>query len=331
MAAAAVAMGVILCGLRGSCFLAGSVLPAPAQVASGCSGVAMMATVGTDGVRTIKLKKGEKYRGQVNPKLRALLEATEYRQLVDLLSRLESQGLLTSFLGKSEEYWAGVNLLNLAMEEQQGGGKAMMKTLRQDWNRIWPEQLEAERLPAFDLFSAFWKRLDQSRLMDTVMGEVLPDMKNGYNDLMNSQDQKKLMEMSDEQRRDEILRRLGNSDIICQYAILSENDVELKTIGPKMAPFIARFVSLLERKVASQTAGLGILADASIFGGAILALLLILVFVGVLKLPSFGDEAPQLQSTAPTNFQALVNAPTMPAATVVMPEPIAQEQPSASQ
>jgi len=258
-------------------------------------------------VKTTKLKKGEVYRGQVNPKLRALLGATEYRQMVDLLARVESKGLLAPFLQKAEDYWGDINLFNLAMQEQEGGSRAIMKTLKKEWSRIWPEELDEERLPAFDLFQSFWKRVDQSRLLDTVMNEVLPDMKKGYTDLMNSGDQQKLSTMNDDERREEILYRMGKCDLVRQYIILSENDPELGSISDKMGPFVARFISQLERKVATQTSTLGWVADGGVAAACVLAFLGILVLVGAIKLPTFGgDEAPVItQASAPANFQAM--------------------------
>ncbi|CAE8609697.1 unnamed protein product [Polarella glacialis] len=210
-------------------------------------------------------------------------------------------------VAQTPDYWGDINLFNLAMQEQEGGSRAIMKTLKKEWSRIWPEELDEERLPAFDLFQSFWKRVDQSRLLDTVMNEVLPDMKKGYTDLMNSGDQQKLSTMNDDERREEILYRMGKCDLVRQYIILSENDPELGSISDKMGPFVARFISQLERKVATQTSTLGWVADGGVAAACVLAFLGILLLVGAIKLPTFGgDEAPVItQASAPANFQAM--------------------------
>lgn len=236
--------------------------------------------------RGTRAGKRGKYRGQVNPKLRSLLSATEYRQMVELLSNLERQGLLDSFLEKAEAYWAEIKIFQLALEEQQGGGRGVLRTVRRDWARIWPEELDAERLSAFDLFTAFWKRLDRSKLVETVMEGVLPDSGKDYGDLMESADRQKLAAMTDDERREEILKRLGASEIVRQYAILSENDGEVQAIASKMTPFIAKFVAILERKLATETEALGKTIDYGLVAVGVVVVLAVLAATGVLKLPS---------------------------------------------
>eukprot|EP00439_Symbiodinium_sp_Y106_P071845 s2539_g13.t1 len=123
-----------------------------------------------------------------------------------------------------------INIFQLAMEEQSGGG------------------------------------LERSKLVDDVMSEVLPDLGKDYNEKLESKDQQKLMKMSDDERRDEIMNRLGDSPIVAQYAGLSREDPEVKAIGSKMAPFVAKFVSILERKVSTQTESLGQTVDFVVVG-----------------------------------------------------------------
>lgn len=230
-------------------------------------------------------KKGGKYRGAVNPALRALLASDEYRNMVSLLQRTQEQGALDSFLAKAETYWMEINIFQLALEEQQGGGRAIINTLRRDWGRIWPEELESERMDAFATMTSFWGRLDRSKIMDKVMAEILPDSTKAYNELVDSKDQKKLAAMTDDERRTEIMSRLGKSELVQQFAILSQNDPEIQSISSKMTPFVAKMVATLERKVAAQTENLGKTVDTGLIVAAVVVLLIILLATGVVKLP----------------------------------------------
>lgn len=229
--------------------------------------------------------KGGKYRGPVNPSLRVLLGAQEYRQIVGLLSRVNEEGQLDDFLERAEAYWTDINVLKLATEEQKGGGRGVISTIRKDWPRIWPEALESERMVAFDTFTEFWKRLERSKVVDKVMKEVLPDAEKGYRDAMESKDSQKLAAMTVDERREEILKRLGASDIVKQYGILSQSDTEVQSLAPKMGPFIARFIVILEQKLATQTEALGQTADYGVIAAGVLAVIILLNTFGVIKIP----------------------------------------------
>ena len=117
------------------------------------------------------------------------------------------------------------------------------------------------------------------------MSEVLPDLGKDYNEKLESKDQQKLMKMSDDERRDEIMNRLGDSPIVAQYAGLSREDPEVKAIGSKMAPFVAKFVSILERKVSTQTESLGQTVDFVVVGVIAVVVLIGLSFAGIIKIP----------------------------------------------
>ncbi|CAE6966050.1 rpsI, partial [Symbiodinium sp. KB8] len=207
-----------------------------------------------------------KYRGVVNPRLRSFIQSNEYRELLTLLKNVNDEGVLDDFLAKAETYWMDINIFQLAMEEQSGGGRGVVATVKKDWPKIWPPQLESNRMYAFDCFAKFWGRLERSKLVDDVMSEVLPDLGKDYNEKLESKDQQKLMKLSDDERRDEIMNRLGGSPIVAQYAGLSREDPEVKAIGSKMAPFVAKFVSILERKVSTQTESLGQTVDVVVVG-----------------------------------------------------------------
>ncbi|CAK0840630.1 unnamed protein product [Prorocentrum cordatum] len=235
--------------------------------------------------KTGATKKG-KYRGPVNPRLRAFMGSSEYREMIQLLSGLNEQGLLDGFLDKAGAYWGSMNIFRLAELERSKGGQGVMTTLRQDWPRIWPKELEEGRFAAFDKFQRYWGRLERSKLVDDVMKDVLPDMEKGYDNPEASKDYKKLKDMTDEQRSDEILRRIGKNELVRQYVILSETDPEVSSIGSKMMPFIAGCVSALERKVATETAEMAETLDQGLIvaGGA--ALVLIVLFAtGVIPSP----------------------------------------------
>ena len=51
-----------------------------------------------------------------------------------------------------------INIFQLAMEEQSGGGRGVVATVKRDWPKIWPPQLEGNRMYAFDCFAKFWGR-----------------------------------------------------------------------------------------------------------------------------------------------------------------------------
>eukprot|EP00933_Yihiella_yeosuensis_P045376 TRINITY_DN40747_c0_g1_i1.p1 TRINITY_DN40747_c0_g1~~TRINITY_DN40747_c0_g1_i1.p1 ORF type:complete len:361 (-),score=73.65 TRINITY_DN40747_c0_g1_i1:271-1353(-) len=247
------------------------------------------------GVKRTFLKKGQSYKGRVDPKLRSLLESSEYRRMVTLLSGLDQQDLLDDFLEKAEKYWEKVNLAEWAAQEQQGGGRGLMRTVKKEWPRIWPSELESERMPAFELFALFWTRVDQSSLIDRIMSDVLPDFAAGFNNKGNK-DSKKLEVLTEEGRRQEIMKRLGKNELIGQYGALSKADPEVARIGPKMTPFIARFLSILESKASQQTTSLGGLADGVVALVLVVAVLVLAVFGGALPNP-FAGETVALEKT----------------------------------
>lgn len=246
-----------------------------------------------------KEKKGDKYIGTVNPKLRALVNSKEYRKLVEILKKLEDAGQLEVFLKNAEDYWNNLNVFNLVAEEQQSGGRGIIRTVRREWPRIWPERMEEMRMDAFEIFTAFWLKLGQSKIMDTIIGDVLPGLRQGYDEMMSSTDQQALMSLTDEQRSEEILSRLGKSEVIAQYGVLSKGDPEVKALAPKMGPAMARLVVMFERKLATQTESLGNLSDFAVVAGVIVFVVIILSLTGFLKNP-FAEDIPAPPMSAPS-------------------------------
>lgn len=218
--------------------------------------------------------------------MRSFMQSKEYRELLSVLNSLNEQGLLDDFLTRAEKYWMDINIFQLAMEEQNSGGRGVVATIKKDWPRLWPPQMESNRMYAFDCFTSFWARLERSKLVDDVMKDVLPDLSKGYDEKLKSKDQQELMEMSDDERRDEIMNRLGSSPLVAQYGALSKEDAEVAAIGGKMAPFVAKFVSILERKVSTQTEALGKTVDYFIPVAGAVVLLIVLIAAGVIPLPN---------------------------------------------
>lgn len=235
--------------------------------------------------KTGATRKG-KYRGPVNPRLRAFMGSPEYREMIQLLSGLNEQGLLDGFLDKAGKYWGTMNIFRLAELERAKGGQGVMTTIRKDWPRIWPSELVDERFAAFDKFQRYWGRLERSKLVDDVMKDVLPDMEKGYENPEASRDYRKMKDMTDEERSDEILRRIANNELVRQYVILSETDPEVSNIGSRMMPFIAGCVSSLERKVAQETAQMAETLDQGlVVAGGVVVVLIALFAAGIIPSP----------------------------------------------
>jgi len=241
------------------------------------------------------------YSGPVNPKLRALLQSSEYRSVVELMIRLNEEGVLKEFLQKAEAYWQEVNIFDLALKEKQGGGREILNAVRSQWPRIWPEKLPNIRMEAFDRFSKFWTRLGSSRVLDDVLGEVLPDMRKGYSGNMKSKDRDRLSEMTDKQRREEIFKRLSESVLLRQFSVLSKSDDEVKTISPTVGPTLARMVVITERKLADQTAELGSVVNSGVLAVGVLVVLLILVGFGIIPNPLGQEDAPSFDAPGQEN------------------------------
>lgn len=229
-----------------------------------------------------------KYLWTLNPKLKSLVGTDEYRRVLELLVKLKSEGLLASFLGSAERYWADLDIFGVAKAEQAGSGRGVANTVRRDWEKVWPKALEKDQNNAFLVFSSFWKRLEQSRLFDDVMQDVLPDMKSLS--AAASRDAQSLANMDDEELRDEMLDRLQGSKLVAEYIKLCEGEEDVQRLAPDMVPFIAAVVAGLERKSAMQTEDLGLSTDTGVIFAAVAATLLVLSFVGVVKLPFISGE-----------------------------------------
>lgn len=172
-----------------------------------------------------------------------------------------------------EDYMVNLDVIELALQETKGGG--VMRKIKQDWPRIFPKNTEF-RLESFEAFAKLWVRIGRSKCLDDLMQKVLPTVGGDYRDMMDNEDQKKLMDMSAEERETEIVFRLASSPMVTQLGVLtSENKVAAK-VAPAVAPVLQRLVIGMERKMAEQTEKLGSNLDIAAAVGGVVVLLLIL-------------------------------------------------------
>lgn len=218
-------------------------------------------------------KKSKRYVGSINPRLRSLVNSPEYQEVLELLETLQDRKLLDGFLEKLEDYMVNLDVFELALQETKGGG--VMRKIKQDWPRIFPKNTEF-RLESFEAFARLWVRIGRSKCLDDLMQKVLPTVGGDYRDMMDNEDQKKLMDMSAEERETEIIFRLASSPMVTQLGVLtSENKVAAK-VAPAVAPVLQRLVIGMERKMAEQTEKLGSNLDIAAAVGGVVVLLLIL-------------------------------------------------------
>eukprot|EP00440_Ansanella_granifera_P038972 gb/GFBE01042281.1/.p1 GENE.gb/GFBE01042281.1/~~gb/GFBE01042281.1/.p1 ORF type:complete len:380 (+),score=55.29 gb/GFBE01042281.1/:1-1140(+) len=260
----------------------------------------MTSSPGKRNVKVTRLKKGEKYRGAIDPRLRALVEAEEYRLVVDLMADLQDQNLLVEVLSRAEAYWDSLDIKVITQKERKLGGRAIMKALRKDWPRIFPPELEPLLeyrgvTNSFELFTTFWRRVEQSEVLDNLIDKVLPE------EILDGQ---ALDAMSTERRLDEIARRINTTSLANQYRILAENDTAVADLSPQVLPFLARALSALDNKIFAESGrvDLGKFADDAVGAAVVLSFILVLQIGGAIdiKLPSFDDELPKLERSKPT-------------------------------
>lgn len=210
-------------------------------------------------VKITKVAKGmanappTKLERPIDPRLRALVNDDTYRRAARMLNELEQQGLLDEFLMKARDFWSGVDFFEWAEKESKSSGM-IYKLVRRDWPRIWPEKMESERMSAFEIFFGFWKRLDQSRSLERAMTDILPDlMEKEYQEYsFVTKDKGYLKSLNEEERTQEILRRLAKSETVAHYHMLTRDDADTQSVAGKMGPFIARILGMVENKVSSK-------------------------------------------------------------------------------
>ncbi|CAE7331937.1 unnamed protein product, partial [Symbiodinium sp. KB8] len=281
-----------------------------APIARRKKGSALVKRIPPPSVKVTKLAKGERYRGYINPKLKALVAAPEYRKVVDLLFKLENEKKLDMLLANAQDYWLGLNIYEASRLEREQGRKAVSKIIRRDWSRIWPKELEDSRLEAYDLFSAFWRRVEQSQIIDTMIGEVLPDLKRGYDSVMDREGQDRLLSLSETGRLEEFQSRFNDSTTADQYRILAENDTAIPVLSEKLLPFFVRGMDDFEYKIANTPVALPGWADIIVGTVVVLGFVLVLALSGELQLPSM-DEQFTLERSAPKKIIVPVPPPSL--------------------
>eukprot|EP00439_Symbiodinium_sp_Y106_P077172 s2313_g16.t1 len=162
-------------------------------------------------------------------------------------------------------------------------------------SRIWPKELEDSRLEAYDLFSAFWRRVEQSQIIDTMIGE---DLKRGYDSVMDREGQDRLLSLSETGRLEEFQSRFNDSTTADQYRILAENDTAIPVLSEKLLPFFVRGMDDFEYKIANTPVALPGWADIIVGTVVVLGFVLVLALSGELQLPSM-DEKFTLERSAP--------------------------------
>jgi len=265
-------------------------LATAAPIARKKKGAGLVKRAPPPSVKVTKLRKGERYRGYINPKLKALVEAPEYRKVIDLLAQLENETKLDYLLSNAQVYWRGLNIWEMSKIEKEQGRQAVAKIIRRDWPRIWPKELEDSRVEAYEVFSAFYRRVEQSQIIDTLVTEVLPDIKKpnlGPKELQNSD---RLLVMSDLARWNEFQNRFNDSATADQYRILAENDTAIPVLSQKLLPFFAAGMDNFEYKLQHEPMTMPSAANWFVGISIGLGFVLVLAISGAIQLPSMEER-----------------------------------------
>jgi len=206
-----------------------------------------------DGIRVTKLKKGEVYKGYADNRLRALVSSKEYRAAVDMFLRMDEEGFLDPFLKKAREWSDDADFYQLALQESAKGRSIVVRYLKGQWPRIWPEELADDRLQAFNVVAGLLTRIEQSSIFDMAWTQILPSMKKNIqnNKDLSDDDEGERMALSKmgKNTRAKLFReRLENTDLARQLKLVCEGDEETQRLAPKMLKFIARIFESYESK-----------------------------------------------------------------------------------
>mmetsp|Transcript_91186 Transcript_91186/g.175564 ORF Transcript_91186/g.175564 Transcript_91186/m.175564 type:complete len:425 (-) Transcript_91186:177-1451(-) len=242
--------------------------------------------------RLVPTTKENRYQYMVEPKLRSMVQTSEYKRVVEILGELKNAGELESFLRRLDEYWAGLELFSILSQANEGGPD-LKSIVRRDWVSLWPSSWNSSsQKESFQTFSGLWKRLDQSRLFDDSMRDVLPEFKRRSTIALAAMDRDRLSKMSDEDREEEFVRRMENVEIIQQYLKLIKDDEDVQYVAKDVFPSLIKFVSSYEKKAArTAVVEIGTIPTALFFVLSAVALANLLQFWGVIKLPSFEDQS----------------------------------------
>lgn len=241
--------------------------------------------------RLVPTTKQNRYQYNFDPKLRSMVDTTEYKRVVELLVELKKTGELESFLKRLEEYWGSLDIFRIGQKEAEGG-PGVQDVVRKEWPKFWPSSQNASEKESFQMFAGFWKRLDQSRLFDDALTDVLPEFKRRSTVAQASFDRERLSKLTDEQREAEFLRRMQKVDIAQQYVKLVQDNEDVQFLKNDVLPTIVKFISILEKKTArTAVVEVGAPATAAFFVVVAVATAYVLQFQGLVELPSFEDNS----------------------------------------
>jgi hypothetical protein len=241
--------------------------------------------------RLVPTTKQNRYQYMVDPKLRSMVATVEYKRVVELLVELKKTGELESFLRRLEEYWASLDIFRIGQKEAEGG-PGVQDVVRKEWSRFWPSSQNCSQKESFQMFAGFWKRLDQSRLFDDALTDVLPEFKRRSTIAQDSFDRERLSKLTDDQREAEFLRRMQKVDISQQYVKLVKDDEDVQFLKDDVLPSIVKLISILEKKTArTAVVEVGTLPTVVFFVAVAIAIAYVLQFQGVVQLPSFEDNS----------------------------------------
>lgn len=233
---------------------------------------------------------GQAYKGTINPKLLTLMEAKEYKDMISMLVSLEKKGYLQHFLDELQAYFEEVDIYDLIELDQEGDGKGIAATVRRDWGRIWPDELEEKRMEGYNRFISFWSRLGSSKVLDMVVSDVYPGIKLGKAGIGTHPVQDKLKRMTEEKRRDEIFKRLGQNEVVRQYVKLAETDPETQAISGKVAPFVLRLTVAVEKKLLDDNSDFGTQSNINFAGIVAIIVVGVLIFYRIVDNPFLPTE-----------------------------------------
>lgn len=215
--------------------------------------------VAADGVRITKLKKGEVYRGYVDNRLSALVNSKEYRAAVDMFVRMDEEGFLTPFLKRAREWSDEEDFFQLALQEQAKGRSIVVRYLKGQWPRIWPDELAQDRIRSFDVVAGLLTRVEQSSVFDMAWTQIMPSIKKNINNNKDVPEDEevermRLSRMGKKMRGKMFQEKLENTDLARQLKLVCEGDEATLKLTPKMLPFIARILETYESKTDAPVA-----------------------------------------------------------------------------
>lgn len=238
----------------------------------------------------VPIRTSAAYKANVNPKLRMLYETEEYRQVVELFSKLRAAGLLDDFFSRSVRYWEQADLRDFTSNEAEANRRLFQK-LKRDWPSIWPEGMEEDRVRSFDILGKFWKRFDSSRVLDMVIEDVLPDLEKA------TRESGIWLDLPEYEQIDEMVYKLETANSIRQLAILAEDDQEAQILAPEVGRWVAQVMGILWKKSYEPATPTPFAVNVAFYAVILLLGVAILVFGGLVPNP-FVETTPEPPNAA---------------------------------